>query len=98
MKPSVDRLPELAWARIERDVFARLDAEHAVEREPARPRLGMRWWWLAVPMVASLIALVLVARNRAVGDRVNVEWLRIAASSRAFDRHVRRRGHHARCG
>src|SRR5580704_2622726 len=82
MRPSVDRLPDVAWARVERDVFARLDAEHAVERETARPPSGVRWWWFALPMAASVIALVLVVfRGRDSGHPIDVEWSRIVAGA-----------------
>jgi hypothetical protein len=81
MKPSVDKLPEVAWARVERDVFARLDAERAVEQTPARAPFGLRWWWFALPMVASVIALVLVLRGHDIGQPVEVEWSRVVAGA-----------------
>ena len=82
MKPSVDKLPDVAWARVERDVFACLDAEQAVERQTARPQSGVRWWWLALPMAASVIALVLVVvRGRDSGHPIDVEWSRVVAGA-----------------
>ena len=65
-KPPVEGLSEIAWARVERGVFARLDdgtvtnavAARTTSYEPRRT-----WLWLAVPAVAAAaVAIVLVAR------------------------------------
>ena len=55
--PPVDKLSDVAWARVERGVFARLDgagtvtgaiASREVVRGPAPKRT---WMWAAVPRV-----------------------------------------------
>ncbi len=63
--PPVEPLSDVAWARVERGLWARMDT--ATAPEPVRSR---RWWWLAVPVAAAAtIAVVLVTRG---DDRTEV--------------------------
>ena len=50
--PSVEPLSDVAWSRIERGLWSRLEAAPAVERR-ARPR---RWIWIAAPAFAAVAA------------------------------------------
>jgi hypothetical protein len=77
MKPSVDMLAETTWARIERDVFAQLDAL------PTSRPTRLRWWWLAIPAAASALAVVLllVLGRDAPTSRAELEWSRVATGS-----------------
>jgi len=72
MKPTVDSLPDAAWARVERDVFARLDAEQSLEMPAARD--ARRWWWLALPVAISAAAVIIAIRTRAPAPAVDNEW------------------------
>lgn len=54
--PPVDPLPDLSWARIERNVFARSEGTvtNAVAAREIRPDLLRgSWMWLAVPAAAA---------------------------------------------
>lgn len=64
--PPVEPMSDLAWARVERGLMQRLDAEldaPSVRVEPTR----RRWLWLAAPAlaVAAVIALVIGLRTGA---------------------------------
>ena len=66
-RPPVEGLSEIAWARVERGVFARLDdgtVTNAVASRAA-PRESRRGWlWLAVPtLAAAAAALVFFVRT-----------------------------------
>lgn len=66
-KPTVEGLSEVAWARIERQVFTRLDSGDAVRAVTSLDERSARraWRWIALPVgVAAAIALVLVATHR----------------------------------
>jgi hypothetical protein len=55
--PPVEPLSDVAWSRIERGLWSRMDATQVIDRGE-RPR---RWIWLAVPaLAAAAAALVLV--------------------------------------
>ncbi len=58
--PSVEPLSELAWARVERGLWAKLDAEPAAAptMEPARP--SRRWVWIAAPLLAAAAVVAIV--------------------------------------
>lgn len=61
--PPLDPLPEAAWARVERSVWAQLDAERPAGSPPPGPR---RWWLVAAPLAAAAaIAVLLIAVRRA---------------------------------
>jgi hypothetical protein len=69
------------WARVEREVFARIETELSIEHGTIRPRSGVRRWWLALPVAASVIALVLVVvRGRELGQPV-ITWSRVVAGA-----------------
>jgi hypothetical protein len=55
-RPPVEPLSDVAWSRVERGVWSRLDetATVAVERRTTR------WWWLAAPLVATAAIALLV--------------------------------------
>jgi hypothetical protein len=60
--PPVEPLSDVAWSRIERGLWSRLDTTQSVEHRPARPR---RWMWLAAPAFAAAAAAAVLT----VGDR-----------------------------
>ncbi|CAN5876643.1 hypothetical protein BH11MYX2_BH11MYX2_31170 [soil metagenome] len=67
--PPVDPLSNIAWSRIERGVFDRIDAGETAE-EPSAPRRA-RWPWLVVPaLVAAAAAAVLVVRSPSLSHDV----------------------------
>ncbi|MGN6108123.1 MAG: FecR domain-containing protein, partial [Kofleriaceae bacterium] len=60
--PPVDPLSDVAWARVERGLWTRLDADERPmlrERPPAR-----RWLWLGAPALALAAAVALVVAMR----------------------------------
>lgn len=61
--PPIEPLSETAWSRVERGVWARLDAGTAVRSVPPASR---RWWTVAAPLAAAaaIAVLVLVTRGR----------------------------------
>ncbi|MCW5807306.1 MAG: hypothetical protein KIT31_33430, partial [Deltaproteobacteria bacterium] len=65
--PPVDPLSDIAWARIERGLWERLDAGEAM---PAAPAATSSPWrrriaWVGVPVaVAAAVAIVVVAATR----------------------------------
>lgn len=59
--PPVEPLSDVAWARVERGLWARLDAApEPVRHEPPR----RRWVWVAAPLVAAMAIVFLVTRDR----------------------------------
>ncbi|HSK04766.1 MAG TPA: FecR family protein [Kofleriaceae bacterium] len=56
--PPVEPLSDLAWSRIERGLWSRMDAAPPAER-PARAR-ARRWVWIAVPALAAAAAAVVL--------------------------------------
>lgn len=59
--PPIEPLSETAWSRVERGVWARLDAGTAVRSAPPAPR---RWWIVAAPLAAAAAVAVLVLVTR----------------------------------
>ena len=61
--PPIEPLSDAAWARVERGVWAQLDAEGQAASAPRSPR---RWWLAAVPLAAAaaVAMLVLAIRER----------------------------------
>ena len=55
VRPPVEPMSDVSWARVERGLWARLDG--AMAPAPARSR---RWLWIALPSVAVAAALALV--------------------------------------
>jgi len=49
VRPPVEPMSDLSWARVERGLWARLDGTATTQIEPARSR---RWLWIALPSVA----------------------------------------------
>lgn len=60
-RPPVEPLSDVAWARVERGLWSRLDAAPEPERQPPSPR---RWIWVAAPLVAAMAIVFLVTRDR----------------------------------
>jgi hypothetical protein len=59
--PPVEPLSDVAWARVERGLWARMDAApEPVRHEPPR----RRWVWVAAPLVAAMAIVFLVTRDR----------------------------------
>jgi len=61
--PPVDPLSDVAWARVERGLFARLDSATLIT--PAPP--PKRWIWLAAPAFAGVLIAVIVIATRGGG-------------------------------
>jgi hypothetical protein len=88
--PPVEPLSEAAWARVERGVWAQLDADTAPIRVPPGPR---RRWAVAAPLVAAaaVAALVVMTRGRPTtrSDEPSRVVSGIAPSSVSFgDSHI----------
>lgn len=67
--PPVEGLSDVAWARVEKGVFARLDGAGtvtgAVMSGETRSAARRNWMWLAVPVAAAAaLALVLFANHK----------------------------------
>lgn len=62
-RPPVEPLSDVAWARVERGLWARMDTgSHPVVTPPS----GRRWLWIAAPALAcAAIALVIEVRRSA---------------------------------
>ncbi len=66
--PPVERLSDVAWARVERNVFSRLAegtvTSAAAAREVRSERSPNKWLWLAVPgAAAAAFALAFFSMN-----------------------------------
>ena len=76
--PPVEPMSDLAWSRVERGLWSRMDAGAAdASAIPVqRPRAALRWWLVAAPLAAAaLIALVVglqVILQGARGDTVRI--------------------------
>jgi hypothetical protein len=55
-RPPVEPLSDVAWSRVERGVWSRLDEAETIALE----RRTTRWWWLAAPLVATAAIAALV--------------------------------------
>jgi ferric-dicitrate binding protein FerR (iron transport regulator) len=67
-KPTVERLSDVAWARVERNVFSRMAegtvTSAAAAREIRSERPANKWLWLAVPgAAAAAFALAFFSMN-----------------------------------
>lgn len=60
--PPVEPMSDLAWSRVERGLWSRIDAGAADAKAapPAGPRAGWRWWLVAAPLAAAAILAVVV--------------------------------------
>jgi FecR protein len=61
--PPVDPLSDVAWARVERGLFSRLDSATLVTTAAPAPR---RWVWLLAPAFAAVLILVVVIATRGI--------------------------------
>jgi len=75
-RPPIDPLSEVAWSRIERGVWARLDASAVPEGRRAR-----RWWLVALPVAAAGAVLALVVGLRGPGGRGGAEPTRLVTGA-----------------
>jgi hypothetical protein len=66
--PPVEPMSDTAWSRVERGLWARLDAAGPVKAPVPPPR---RWWMVAVPLAAAAAAAVVVLVLRPGGDPVD---------------------------
>jgi len=62
--PPIEPLSDVAWSRIERGLWSRLDAAPAPVERAARPR---RWIWIAAPAFAAAAAAAAVVVGGASG-------------------------------
>lgn len=60
--PMVEPLSELGWARVERGLWAKLDAgaQSSVSTTAAPERPSRRWVWIAAPLVAAAAVIAIV--------------------------------------
>ena len=74
--PPVEKLSDVAWARVERGVFARLDGAGTVtgavstrdiDHAPRRT-----WMWIAVPLAAAAACLLVLLATRPHGNAASV--------------------------
>jgi ferric-dicitrate binding protein FerR (iron transport regulator) len=59
--PPVEPLSDVAWARVERNVFSRVPegtVTSAAAAREVRPEPRSKWLWLAVPLAAAAAAMV----------------------------------------
>jgi FecR-like protein len=63
--PPIDPMSDVAWARVERGLMARLDSG-SVADSPRAEAPRRRWAWLAVPALAAAAVLVVVLAMRGV--------------------------------
>src|SRR5262245_59599388 len=85
-RPPVEGLSEIAWARVERGVFARLDdgtVTNAVASRAAPNDSRRGWLWLAVPALAAAAAgVVFFARpDKTVAPASEPEPARVVAGA-----------------
>ncbi|MGE3458846.1 MAG: FecR domain-containing protein, partial [Kofleriaceae bacterium] len=79
--PPVEPMSDVAWARVERGLWSRLDAEMSVP-VAAPPRRSGRWIWIAAPTMAAAAAVVLVLILRSTPTTVTgTEPSRVVAGS-----------------
>ena len=72
--PPVDNLSDVAWARVERGVFARLDGAGTVTGAIATRDIGRgstprrTWMWVAVPLAAAAACALVLFATRGHGS------------------------------
>lgn len=78
--PPVEPLSDVAWSRIERGLWSRLDAAPAAERaaRTARPR---RWLWIAAPALAAAAAAAAIVVGVPGGRSQHDETARIVSGA-----------------
>ena len=86
--PPVENLSDVAWARVERGVFARLDGEGTVTSAVSARDIGRNgptrrsWVWVAGPLAAAATcALVLFARGHGGGSSAASEPSRVVSGA-----------------
>ncbi len=69
--PPVENLSDVAWARVERGVFARLDGAGtvtgAVVSRETGPATRRTWLWVAVPLAAAAACMLVLFATRSHG-------------------------------
>ncbi|NVB83079.1 MAG: hypothetical protein HOV81_32170 [Kofleriaceae bacterium] len=86
--PAVEQLSDLAWARVERGLWAKLDADTAPSATTTEPaRTSRRWVWIAAPLLAAAAAAAIVITRPGdttpAPDRVAVEPTRYVSGDSA---------------
>ncbi|MGE5184335.1 MAG: FecR domain-containing protein [Acidobacteriota bacterium] len=73
--PPVENLSDVAWARVERGVFARLDGSGtvtgAIATRETQPAPRRTWLWVAVPVAAAAACLLVLFATRPHGTAAN---------------------------
>jgi ferric-dicitrate binding protein FerR (iron transport regulator) len=83
--PPVERLSDVAWARVERNVFQRMTegtVTHAAAARDVTIERKNQWLWLAVPgAAAAAFALAFFSMNGPTGSTSNEEPSRVVAGA-----------------
>lgn len=66
--PGIEPLSEAAWARVERGLWSRVDAELAVPARTAR-----RWWLALAPLAVAAVIAIVVGVTRGGPERMAAE-------------------------
>jgi ferric-dicitrate binding protein FerR (iron transport regulator) len=74
--PPVENMSDVAWARVERGVFARLDGvgtvTGAIATRDVGPPARRKWLWIAVPVAAAAACLLVLVATRPHGTATSV--------------------------
>jgi hypothetical protein len=63
--PPVEPMSDVAWSRIERGLWSRLDAEGTTASFDRAPPASRRWWIVAAPVMAAAAVVAIVIGTRA---------------------------------
>jgi hypothetical protein len=75
--PPIEPLSELAWSRVERGLWSRLQAAPPVERA-AHPQ---RWFWITAPALAAAAAAIAIALGAGGGRWTDEEPMRMVSGA-----------------
>jgi hypothetical protein len=76
--PPIEPLSDVSWSRVERGVWARLDAETPTRSMPPSPR---RWWLVAAPLAAAAAIAMIVLATRGQTLQVADETSRVVTGT-----------------
>lgn len=70
--PPVEPMSDVAWSRIERGLWSRMDVEGTAADAGRTPSAARRWWIVAAPIVAVAAAAAIVIGTRASPPEIAV--------------------------